>query len=310
MKKILIIVLAVMAAGILIGCAAASKPAKVNDPDDKGEIMVVGKDIIEEDINEFYYTIENINYDAYYLRYKLYNEDGKHMFFFEERKRPDDYGPTTEEDTVAKCEFDLSDKEWSRFYEIISGGEVTARGDDPETGDEGPWTYLYWTGDEGDIQQYSFESEKKMAAFKKLCERLVKKNSEKAEEESSGSKKKKGRGSDSKTDRKTDRKAWKTLDGADEPVPEPENEGYIFPDSDTRLLTEDDLEGMSNEELRRGRNEIAARHGRRFTDGSLQEYFDSQSWYEGTIDADDFNKEVRLSDIEQENMEFIKKHEE
>ena len=305
MKKILIIVTAVLAASILTGCSATSKTDQVNDPDDKGEIMIVGKDINEEDISEFYYTIENINYDAYYLRYEFYIEDGKHMFFFEERKRPDDYGPTTEEDTVAKCEFELSDKEWSRFYETISDGEVTARDEDPETGDEGPWTYLYWSGDEGDCQQYSFKSEKNRAAFEKLCERIVKKSGETAEDESSKSPDKKSKS----TDKKTDKKTWKPMDSTDEPETEPEGDRYIFPDSDERLLTEDDLEGMSNEELRRGRNEIAARHGRRFTDGSLQEYFDSQSWYDGTIDADDFNKEVRLSDIEQKNMEFIKKHE-
>ena len=49
--------------------------------------MIVGKDIKEYDINEFYYTKENINYDAYYLRYLFYVEDGKHMFFFEEREK-------------------------------------------------------------------------------------------------------------------------------------------------------------------------------------------------------------------------------
>ena len=91
--------------------------------------------------------------------------------------------------------------------------------------------------------------------------------------------------------------------------PQSSENDYIIPDSSNRYLTEQDLVGLSNEELRRARNEIAARHGRRFKDADLQAYFDSKSWYNGTIDADDFNKVVRLSEIEQKNMEFIKKHE-
>ncbi len=86
-------------------------------------------------------------------------------------------------------------------------------------------------------------------------------------------------------------------------------ESYIFPDSSYRELTEADLAGLSNEELRRGRNEIAARHGRRFDDKELQAYFDSKAWYRGTIDPDDFNMQVQLNKTERDNMDFIKKHE-
>ena len=90
---------------------------------------------------------------------------------------------------------------------------------------------------------------------------------------------------------------------------ENEEDEYLIPYSADRYLTEADLAGFSNDELRKARNEIAARHGRRFKDEELQSYFDSKSWYYGTIEADEFNKVVRLTDIEQKNMEFIKKHE-
>ena len=548
MKKIAIAVVCLSALGMLAGCARL--PFGKSEKDGKepsNATMTVGEDITEEDINEFFYTIENINYDAYYLRYRFYVEDGKHMFFFEERRRPDDYGPATEEDTVAKSEFELSDKEWSKFYEIISGGEVSKRDENPETGDSGPWTYLYWSGDEDKYQEFSFKSKIKGRDFEKLCERLVKKGGKKEKDESEreesgnlardafeqyfdeniakssgresfvteytgegiyyteypkelfgaidhyigdldddgqdemlvidlsndddneslilsvfeynsdkervdiadtyeygekmleadggetivflyrhsdhpviglmteeyyytradgmnivfsalsyagdeltelaykdyagsdmedngyaevlmkqgiditwddlfeddimdkvlkscdgellaeiklfldkqedddyfpvklyrhteavgysdeslGGKDKSGKGNG----KKTDKTMWKSLDSADDPASEEGSDEYIFPESANRLLTEDDLNGMSNEELRRGRNEIAARHGRRFSDESLQKYFDSRSWYEGTIDADDFNKKVRLSDIELKNMDFIKKHE-
>ncbi len=85
---------------------------------------------------------------------------------------------------------------------------------------------------------------------------------------------------------------------------------YIIPDSSDRLLNELDLMGLSDEELRIARNEIAARHGRKFSDKTLQDYFESKSWYEGTVEADDFVRDVRLSEIELENMDFIKEHEE
>lgn len=85
--------------------------------------------------------------------------------------------------------------------------------------------------------------------------------------------------------------------------------GYIFPDSDTRKLTKADLRNMTSEELRLGRNEIYARHGRLFDDKELQEYFDEQSWYFGTIDPSDFVDSLELNDIERRNAKFILKYE-
>ena len=59
---------------------------------------------------------------------------------------------------------------------------------------------------------------------------------------------------------------------------------YILPDSNTRYLTREDLAGLSAEECRIARNEIYARHGRRFKDEALQSYFDGKDWYAGTTD--------------------------
>ena len=84
---------------------------------------------------------------------------------------------------------------------------------------------------------------------------------------------------------------------------------YILPDSASRLLTENDLVGLTNDDLRKARNEILARHGRKFNDTELQSYFNMQSWYNGVIEPEDFNSVVKLSDIEQKNIDFIKQHE-
>lgn len=60
--------------------------------------------------------------------------------------------------------------------------------------------------------------------------------------------------------------------GTDGAVGEEEAE-YILPESASRLLTEADLENLTQEDLRIARNEIYARHGRKFLDEGLQEYF-------------------------------------
>lgn len=89
-----------------------------------------------------------------------------------------------------------------------------------------------------------------------------------------------------------------------EPPTTPDNNYYLLPDSSTRLLTTSDLENLSLAELELARNEIYARHGRRFDTDYIQAYFDSQQWYNGTIDPEDFDYSV-LSDIELANVWFI-----
>lgn len=85
--------------------------------------------------------------------------------------------------------------------------------------------------------------------------------------------------------------------------------GYIFANSDTELLKESDLEGLTADECKIARNEIYARHGRKYKDEELQAYFNACDWYEGTIDSDDF-KESDLSDIEIANKDLIVSYEE
>lgn len=88
-----------------------------------------------------------------------------------------------------------------------------------------------------------------------------------------------------------------------------QEEQYILAGSDSRYLTADDLKDLSEEELRLARNEIYARHGRKFIDESLQAYFDSCDWYEGTIEAADF-QESSLNDYERKNLDLIAGYEE
>lgn len=79
---------------------------------------------------------------------------------------------------------------------------------------------------------------------------------------------------------------------------------YIFADSSQRLLEYDDVCRISNADIRVAKNEIYARHGRKFSSTDLQEYFAQMPWYRGTIEPDQFD-ENSLNEIERANVSFL-----
>ncbi len=97
-------------------------------------------------------------------------------------------------------------------------------------------------------------------------------------------------------------------DYEDYPQWEEEESDYIIPDSDSRELTELDLRFLSADELRLARNEIYARHGRKFKSQELQDYFDSKPWYYGTIEPNEWSEKL-LNKYETYNVNFIADYE-
>lgn len=85
-------------------------------------------------------------------------------------------------------------------------------------------------------------------------------------------------------------------------------EEYIFFDSNRRFLTDSELAACDIDTLRVARNEIYARHGRCFNDEGLQEYFESTSWYDGTIAPENFDESI-LNKYEKRNIKKIKQYE-
>ena len=83
---------------------------------------------------------------------------------------------------------------------------------------------------------------------------------------------------------------------------------YIFPDSDSRYLTDEDLAGYSYDQLELAKNEIYARHGRMFNDQELQEYFQRQKWYAPQTASNDFDSSS-LNEVEKYNVELIRTYE-
>lgn len=80
---------------------------------------------------------------------------------------------------------------------------------------------------------------------------------------------------------------------------------YIFPDSNSRYLSEEEIRNIDEEKQRLARNEIFARHGYIFNDEELNQYFNSTSWYQGTVPSDQFDMDWVLNDFEKKNLELI-----
>lgn len=91
-------------------------------------------------------------------------------------------------------------------------------------------------------------------------------------------------------------------------VVEEVSDDYILPYSSSQYITEADLAGLSEWEIRVARNEIYARHGRIFTSSDLAEYFSQKSWYIPTIPADQFDNSY-LNSIEIANLQVITQYE-
>lgn len=81
---------------------------------------------------------------------------------------------------------------------------------------------------------------------------------------------------------------------------------YILPEVSTRLYSQGELEILSADQMKLARNEIYARHGRKFKDQSLQEYFQGKSWYQGTVEPDQFG-DGQLNQTERSNLELLKR---
>ena len=79
---------------------------------------------------------------------------------------------------------------------------------------------------------------------------------------------------------------------------------YLLPDSASRRLTKSDISGFNRETLNLALNEIYARHGRKFSDPTINTYFESKSWYHPTIAAKDFDDSI-LNQFETYNVKLI-----
>ncbi len=76
---------------------------------------------------------------------------------------------------------------------------------------------------------------------------------------------------------------------------------YILEKSASSPLTDDDMKGLSAQELTYARNEIYARYGRPFQSSELKQYFQSKSWYRENPSYND----SMVSPLEEDNANKI-----
>ena len=82
---------------------------------------------------------------------------------------------------------------------------------------------------------------------------------------------------------------------------------YIFPDSSSKYLSDDEVKVKSKEDLSYARNEIFARHGYVFKEEPYVTYFNNKSWYIKNPSYD--GNDSCLNEYEKSNIEIIKKWE-
>ena len=82
---------------------------------------------------------------------------------------------------------------------------------------------------------------------------------------------------------------------------------YILADSADRKYSREELERLTDKEILFALNEIYARKGRIFTGEEFKRYFESKSWYHGTIPAAEFdaNQSERFNEVEKTNINTL-----
>lgn len=106
---------------------------------------------------------------------------------------------------------------------------------------------------------------------------------------------------------KTESTASPSVQPEDTPTPQADPD-YIIADSNSRYLTNADVQNLSIKQINYAKNEIYARKGRKFQSKELQDYFNSKSWYHGTVEPDAFTTSC-FNEYEIANAEFLSKTE-
>lgn len=154
-------------------------------------------------------------------------------------------------------------------------------------------------------EKAKYQKESRAQAAKEAEEKAKRESEEAAKKESEEAAK---RESEEAAKRESEEAAKRESENAAQqnptPPPAAPTSSYIINGSDSRYLTEADVSGLSAWDKKLARNEIYARHGRRFNNADIQAYFDSQSWYSGTIAPENFDTSV-LNDYERKNIELI-----
>ena len=84
----------------------------------------------------------------------------------------------------------------------------------------------------------------------------------------------------------------------------PKDGSYIIEGSDSRMLTQEEVNVMDANLRQMAINEIYARHGRKFKDQTIQEYFNAKAWYTPSVEPEAFNENV-FNQYEKNNISLL-----
>ncbi|MCR5442380.1 MAG: hypothetical protein K6E89_01360 [Sphaerochaetaceae bacterium] len=132
-----------------------------------GRTEVVGKGIKPADITEFWYTYSSSVNPPEFRRYRFYIDDGVWHFYHE--RREGNHWPLSESDITVSGDIVLPEDHLEELFRCLEGGSVRARGSSAESGNSGPWLYLFWKGDKSKYQEYSFGSYSDRLSLEVLC---------------------------------------------------------------------------------------------------------------------------------------------
>ena len=133
--------------------------------------FIVGTEISEGDIRNFYYVYDTPFAESVYQKYWFHEDKGSKFFYHESRQGGS--WPLTEENIVASGTVALTDEQWNAFFDLLRGGTVNEPDNEVQDGDSGPWMHLYWTGDNGKYREFSFASYDKLLEFEEYCTQLA-----------------------------------------------------------------------------------------------------------------------------------------
>ena len=125
--------------------------------------ITVGTDIAFDDITDFYYQ-----------RYRFYAEDEKRFFYHETREGGG--WPQTEADITRSGTIELTEEQWSACCDLLNGGTASRREEHLDSGDAGPWLYIYWRGGETEGREFYFDQPGTVLAFEAFCAALAGQN--------------------------------------------------------------------------------------------------------------------------------------
>ncbi|MCR5795435.1 MAG: RcnB family protein [Solobacterium sp.] len=158
-----------IAALALLAVLAAGCTGTQGTVSEKAE-FTVGEDIRKGDITEFYYTYDSSAFPPEYRRYRFYTEDWKYYFYHE--KREGEEWPLTEKHITVSGTVNMAEDGWDGFFGYLEGGTVVECGENLDSGDAGPWLYLYWKNDGGEYREFAFPSRQALASFEEYCEKM------------------------------------------------------------------------------------------------------------------------------------------